>query len=390
MHKLVRVFFVALALSIFSPSFVQALPATTSWLNSGLQNVDLVTGNISVSADACGDRIDGICDIAVEKPSGATVRSAYLVLASGFNHTAVPTRVTLSGTTVTFTHKAQETRNPTFNFTNHLADVTSIVKPVVDVAASGLTQIAVDYHLDFGSGSNFSGAALTVIFDDPAAPNATVMYNFGTTSSAGECFTLNFPSVVKSNVGTATLSVGIGWSAPDNFQVTEIKASANGRTPVVLADKAGSNDDGNNITVGGVGDNSANPTLGNQSFDDEFYRVDQLLNDGDTYLSLCTKNTSNDDNLFQSIFYLPGIAVSGSTMTTGGISSVPVQATPTPTPSASSSVTASPNPTTSAVVVQASTSKLAKTGSDSRILGIIAGLLVVFGAIFTYRSFRTE
>ncbi len=375
-------FFTVISISVSSAN---ALPNTTSWLNSGLQNMDLITGSVSVSADACGDRTDGQCDIDIQKPSGATVRTAYFVMASGFNYTTVPSQVILAGSTVTFTHKAQETRNPTFNFTNHLADVTNIIKPIIDVRSSGISQVAVDYSLDYGPGKNyFSGAALTVIFDDPSAPSATVMYNFGTTSSAGECFTLNFPAVVKSNVGAATLSAGIGWSAPDNFQVTEIKASVNGRTAVVLADKAGSTDDGNNITVGGVGDNSANPTLGNQSLDDELYRVDSLLNDGDTNLAICTKNTSNDDNLFQSILYLPGVVATSAAQSTGV--TPPAAA---PVPASTVSPTPTPTPTTSAATVSVapvSQNTLAATGNDSRSALPIA--LLGFGAILVAFSRR--
>lgn len=383
MSKFVRFFALATSFFILSTGVATALPATTSWTNAGLQTVVSASGKLTVSTDGCGDRTTGICNLSVEKPAGAVVSGAYLVLASGFNFTGVPTRTTLEGTTVTFTHKAYEDRNPTFDFTNHLADVTDIVKPVIDAAPTGVSQVSIDYHLDFGSGSNFSGAALTVIFDDPNASNGTVIMNFGAMVSSGDCSTFNFPAIVASNVGASTLSVGIGWSSGGGDQISTISAAANGRSSVVIANRAGGIEDGNNITVGGVGDTSANPTLGNFASDDEFYRVDQLLSDGDTSLEICSVNGSADDNLFQSVLYLSGVIVAGSTPV--GSATTPVT---TPAQPAQPAQPATPAQTTTTTTVAAPA--LAKTGNGTHKELMLATLLFTFGLGLTFVSSKAR
>lgn len=370
-----------------------ALPSTTSWTNSGLQNIVVETGNISVSADGCGDRGDSVCDISVLKPAGATVRKAYFVIASGFNYFDTPTQVKLAGTTVTFTHKAQETRNPprmgsTFNFANHLADVTDLVKPIVDAGGVGEQNLSVDYSLSNNVDMNrFSGAALTIIYDDPGAPLGSVLYNFGTTSSAGESFTMSFPSAVKANLTDAWLSAGIGWSVSDGTQVTKISISSNGRPNVVLSGSAGGADDGNNITVGGIADNISNPaSTSTTAVDDELYSLQPLLEDGDTYLTMSTQNLSNDDNLFQVIMYLPSLTVSGVTVgvAIGEGVAAPAPAgsiqTPTTTPSVATTTTPSVATTTTPSVATTAT-VLATTGTSATQQLWLTVWLILTGAV---------
>lgn len=359
-----------------------ALPTTTTWTNAGLQNMVIETGNVSASVDGCGDRGDSICSIDIVKPAGATVRKAYFVIASGMNYFDTPTQIKLEQTTITFTHKASETRNPpnngsTFNFTNHLADVTSLIKPIVDANNSANQTVEADYSLANSGGLRFSGAALTVIFDDPSAPQGSILYNFGTTSSAGESFAMSFSPVVKANLSAAWLSVGIGWSADGGSQVTRISLSSNGRSNTVLSGAAGGADDGTNITVGGVGDNITNPSsTSNTATDDELYSLQPLLEDGDTSLTISTQNLSNDDNLFQAVMYLPTVLVSQVTVGTAFAEGVAV------TPPASSQTTPTTTPASTAPTVSTPTStsplRLAATGSSvSEQLGWIVSLMLI-------------
>jgi LPXTG-motif cell wall-anchored protein len=376
-----------------------ALPATTSWTNAGMQNMVIETGNVSYSADGCGDSTTKRCNVEVLKPAGATVRKAYFVIASGFNFFQTPTTVKLSDQAIAFTHKAQETRNPnngsgTFNFANHLADVTSIVKPIVDTGATGSHLFAVDYSSP--SGMSLSGAALTVIFDDPAAPQGSVIYNFGTTSSVGESFTVSFPPVTKSNLTTASLSIGVGWSTGFDPQVSTISLSPNGRANTIASRSAGGFDDGTNISVGGVGDNIANPANPTVSAaDDELYSLQTFFEDGDTNLTVSTINPSSDDNIFQSIIYIPSVNVSGVevgvALTQGAAGPAPTQSPTTPatttpatttpattTPATTTPATTTPATTTPATTTPATTTpaaRLATTGATVEWL-MVTGLLV--------------
>lgn len=361
-----------------------ALPSTTSWTNAGLQNMVIETGNVSASVDGCGDRTDSLCSIDILKPGGATVRKAYFVIASGMNYFETPTQVKLEQTTITFTHKASETRNPptngsTFNFTNHLADVTSLIKPIVDANNNTNQTVQVDYSLDNSAGLRFSGAALTVIFDDPSAPQGSVLYNFGTTSSAGESFAMSFSPVVKANLSAAWLSVGIGWSADGGSQVTRISVSPNGRPNTVLSGAAGGINDGLNITVGGVGDDTTNPaSTSNTATDDELYSLQPLLEDGDTSFTISTQNLSNDDNLFQAVMYLPTLLVSQVTIGTAFAEGVAV------TPPASAQTSPTTPATTPVAAAPASSStpalRLATTGTSGMDQLWLIGAMTLIGS----------
>lgn len=319
---------------------VPSLPATTTWTNAGLQEMVRMSGPISVSIDGAGFASQtGTID--VEKPAGATVIAAYLVsaVASGFD---TPPPLKLANSSVSFSHLAKAT--VAYNFRNHFADVTNIVKPLIDPASAGIHSLALDEGItDFtptpptiGS-SVVDGESLIVIFDDPAKPVSTVIIMFGAANSTGDSFTFNFDPLINLSSQKPWLSLGISFSnqSANRTQHSEIAVttSSNSSSQTVSL-TAGDCDDGacsmgSLMTVGGIGDSLDLPA-NSLADDDELYGLTSFLASGDTSLTVNTRNPTIDDNLFQSVLYFEGVAVTGAP----AVGSTPqVIVTPAPTQS---------------------------------------------------------
>lgn len=315
-------FFAALAtaaifISIPTVAFATppALPSTTTWTNAGLQEMVRFSGPLSVSIDGAGFSQTG--SIQVEKPANSTVIAAYLTSALTTSSTSVP-GVTLEGQSVVFTHKASQSSGS--SFVNHFADVTSIVKPIIDNAAAGISSLALTESAG-DSGIN-DGEELVVIFDDPAKPASSVILMFGASRTSGDSFAFNFPAISDLNAQIPTLSVGIGFSyqsSGNRSQQSDIKLSTT-TVPTLQAisltaggqeDGAGTN--GALVTVGGIGDSTSLPGLTSNDDDDELYGLSSYLSVGDTNLTINTRNASGNDNLFQAVLYFEGVTVAGAT-----------------------------------------------------------------------------
>jgi hypothetical protein len=138
--------------------------------------------------------------------------------------------------------------------------------------------------------------------------------------------------------------------------------------------------DGSLITVGGVGDSTANPVLptpdpiGAQP-DDELYSLSPFVHVGDTQISVETRNASNDDNIFSAVFYLKHVlAHNSASPTTTTTAPVTTTTAPVTTPTAGSTTTTAANtPTT--------TTPLAQTGFSGRNWLFAAGSLLALGGL---------
>lgn len=314
-----------------------ALPA--SWNGYGLREIERYVGKYQASTDGFSDynvnnpaQTSGTLDIL--RPTGAsTVTRAFLTSSSGDNGSAIsdaPT-ATINGQTVTWGLRNYSTGK----FTNYLADVTSAVNsffasspsstaatlpwsgnkfsiPVVYDASTKLT----DAHTPKYS----TGVALTVIFANSSMTNdATVIMYFGSARSAGQDFVLSFPELQNATAKTGSwMSLGIGWSQGGGTgQFSTIKAHNSSTTTFTnLSGSAGGCDDttintcsdsrDGLLTVGGVGDDVANPTaFAPSDADDELYTMDSYLATGVSSLTLNTYNNSSDDNIFQAAVSVP-------------------------------------------------------------------------------------
>jgi hypothetical protein len=289
-----------------------ASPAATG----GINPVVTETGKITVSTDGLGTNNASGGSIQVQKPAGATVRGAYLGAAStGFSQrTLVNGDVKLAGSAVSFSTVIP---NGIFS-SNGFANVTSIVKPVVDAAPAGIVNLHVDEVATFG----IDGEALAVIFNDPSqAVSNTVALLFGAQQTTGDTFAIGFANPINKSDPNLKLNMalGISFGFQPSGQFSQI--DVNGQR---LTTSAGGQDDcptaescinGALLTMGGIGDSNANPpnptatdiTCGPPAAprcDDELYNLLPFVQTGDTSIDVATVNPSNDDNIFFGAFTL--------------------------------------------------------------------------------------
>src|SRR6266851_7568369 len=119
-------------IALIALSFV----GTPAWAD--IKPIIQLTGQLTVSADDNGNNNPGGGFLRVDKPAGGTVRAAYLMAAS---HGVFGHRVINDGDVILAVKPVSWDRavfnnagfDPTF-FHNVFADVTSIVKPIIDPA----------------------------------------------------------------------------------------------------------------------------------------------------------------------------------------------------------------------------------------------------------------
>jgi hypothetical protein len=269
--------------------------------------------------------------INVQKPAGGTVREALLFAASTgeSGYTPVDGDVTLDGTPVSW--DPSHTITNSINSVNVEADVTSIVKPIVDAAPAGLVPFTVAEPTNT---FNIDGEILAVVLNDPTSPTSnSVILLYGAQNTAGDTFPIALGTPVDKSNPNLGMDMGLGISfgyqpsgeTADQYSVITV----NGQP---LTSAAGGQDDcdqkyqpspnfdscGNGalLTVGGIGDSNANPSdptalpdgSCNPRCDDELYNLLPFVNNGDTSISVNTDNPSNDDNIFFGSLFFRGIA----------------------------------------------------------------------------------
>ncbi|NEP83844.1 MAG: PEP-CTERM sorting domain-containing protein, partial [Okeania sp. SIO3B3] len=193
------------------------------------------------------------------------------------------------------------------------ADVTSQVASKVGTGGGTFS-----FTVDSENPNNFiDGEILAVVYSstDPLEEERTIAFLDGFSSSGGDTTTVNLSQpldITTPNFG-ALLSLGIGYSyqrfATPQFSTVDV----DGRR---LTSSAGGEDDGVSgngglITVGGLGDSTANPSdpfanPTSSSSDDELYNLAvgnstnpaPFLTQGATSFRIDTENPSFNDNLF--------------------------------------------------------------------------------------------
>lgn len=206
-------------------------------------------------------------------------------------------------------------------------DVTNFVQSAV----GGGSATPYDFTISNIQASNsIDGYVLAVVYSNPLSGLHTIAFLDGASATAGDSFTVTFPDPVDSTVPNfqALMSVGIGFGYQAGFNGQRSQISVNDR---LLTAMAGGEDDGvaqngGLITVGGVGDDPANPSIPDAvppsgtnatRFDDELYNLavgsstdaTPYLANGTQSLVVKTFNPSNDDNIFFTGFNLSGKAV---------------------------------------------------------------------------------
>jgi len=266
------------------------------------------TGKISLSVDGLGVYPGNSGTIQVEKPAGATVRSAYMAAATtGFtNYRLADGDIMIDGVGIAWDI---ETRSSISSW-NYWADVTSIVKSKIDAAPAGRVDFTITEKNTYG----IDGEILAVIFDDPnQTTDNTIVLLFGAQDVAGDTFAIGLAEPIDTSDPNLVLDMSLGISygyqryGGGQYSIVDVNG-------VRLTTSAGGEDDGDHsngalLTVGGLDDSNANPpdpyaTPSNPRTDDELYNLIPFVSDGDTSIHVYTRNPSNDDNIFFAALFL--------------------------------------------------------------------------------------
>jgi choice-of-anchor A domain-containing protein len=271
------------------------------------------TGNLALSVDGAGS--NGASHlIEVEKPNAtATVRKAFLLAAStGFRvRTLIDDDVAINGTGMRWDAVIP---GPIGN-SNARADVTAIVKPIVDSAAPG----RISFTLTEVDTTGIDGEVLAVVFDDPMqGGTSTVLLLFGSQAPAGDSFAITLAEPINPAARGAKIDMGLGitfgFQGPQQYSIVEVNGSR-------LTTSAGGQDDGVAqdgalITAGGLDDSNANPsnpfaTPTGPRDDDELYSLLPFVTPTSTNIAVTTQNPSNDDDILFAYFHLSTAAILG-------------------------------------------------------------------------------
>lgn len=234
--------------------------------------------------------------------------------ASTFGDFTIPDNVvTLEGSGVAWS--ATDGVNSLSSF---FADVTGIVKPVVDAAPAGTVGIEMDEISDTG---DIDGVGLVVIFDDPNQSSvSTAVIAFGAQAQDGDTFSITLADPFNDTTQDITMSLAIGYgfqsSGVQQSSIVEVNSNR-------VTSSAGGQDDcedcppytsnGTLYTIGGLGDDPANPAdpnagPDNPRTDDELYTLDPFISDGDNSITVFSENPSLDDIVHLATFVIKGTA----------------------------------------------------------------------------------
>ncbi len=321
-NKLTQITHIVLAVFILLSLFTLQVCAEDG---TSLQPMVTETGKINISVDGLSTSGSGI--IQVEKPEGATVRSAYLMATRTSSGDQVPDgSVLIDGNPTTWSNTVFSDSNA--DFYNHWSNVTSIVKPIVDAASAGRVDLTITESIPDAC----EGEVLVVIFDDPnQVKDNTVMLLFGGQNPTGDTFNIHLSEALNKSDPDIFMGMGLGisWSSQPILQYSIVNVNDQR-----LTTSAGGQDDGGSdglITVGGLDDSYDNPenpyaVPASMRTDDELYNLLPFIEDGDRDITVFTQNPSNDDNIFFSYFFLKSIT---ATVTSGSSPSYTIDKTVT-------------------------------------------------------------
>ncbi len=301
-------------LAVKSPA-VARVSAAAAESSNALKEFYSATGPVYLSTDGAGSTSsESIVDVEKRSPQ-SVVRKAFLFAASLPGGGNIPDGgIRLSGTVVDFDESASIYTG--YGMTNVAADVTAIIKPIVDASPHGRIGIAVTETVPW-----IDGEILAVVFDDPNEPAGSVTLLFGGQNPAGDSFAVRLSDPISAANDAQKLSFALGISYGYQTSANASQYSTVDVNGVRLTSAAGGQDDGANangalLTVGGVDDQPGNPAdayaLGNceaaPRCDDELYDLKAVLADGTTLIDVSTSNPSSDDNIFFASFASAALA----------------------------------------------------------------------------------
>lgn len=256
-------------------------------------------GQVGYSSDGFGS-LSNNGTISASVPMGSTVLAAYLY--TGVFSFAGPPAYdsTLNGIDVNYGPLVANT-TACCGIASARADVTAIVKPIIDAGPGGVYNFAITE-----SSAAQDGEALVVVYSHPSLGVATVGILDGFASVVGDSATITFADPLNPAAAGFFAEMIIG----DNFSCCNQRSTivVNGTT---MTENAGNFDDGDAqangslITVGSFDDpfSPMNPTY---DTDTERYNLVPFITAGDTSITVRTVNASQDDNIFLAVFHVTG------------------------------------------------------------------------------------
>ena len=262
-------------------------------------------GNYGVSTDGWGSTTQS-GTISALVPAGATVVAAYLYSSTFNNSSLAGVGGTLAGQSINYDTNLGTIPAPACcELTATRADVTSIIKPLVDGGPGGV------YNFDITeTSSSQDGSALVLVYSDPTLGISTVGILDGYARVDGDTTSLNFSEPLDPSAPGffAHMMLGIGFSCCNQASTVEVNGT-------LITESAGNNNDnadaslsnGNLITVGSF-DDAFSPFMPGYEEDTERYSLVDYLSAGDSSISIRTTNASEDDNIFMAVFHVSGEA----------------------------------------------------------------------------------
>ena len=280
--------------------------------SASLTNSYQFNGKGNWSIDGVGSDNTPVGSINAIVPVGSTVVKAFLYSTTyGFGDPFIPS-VDFDGTTYSGSAWTDLGFAATCcNLKAFRADVTTQVATKIGGGAASPFLFDV---LSENPNDSIDGTVLALVYSNPAEQERTISFLDGNAAATGTTTFVNLTTPLTSTqllapTFEALMSLGIGFSfqqGVDQYSTIDVNGTR-------LTSSAGGQDDGNPtngglITVGGIGDSTANPAnpfaIPSSDFsvaprlDDELYTLKPFLNVGDTQIKIDSTNPSNDDNIF--------------------------------------------------------------------------------------------
>lgn len=275
------------------------VPKASATLTSSYQ----FNGKGNWSLDGVGSNDTPVGDISAIVPLGSKIEKAFLYSTTLAGNT-VPT-VNFAGTT--YSGADWTALGEIIGFLQAFrTDVTSQIAAAVGGGSASPFTFSVLSEIPNDS---IDGEALAIVYSNPAEKERTIAFLDGFSAPAGATTLINLADPLTSAQLTDpsfeslfSLGIGYGFQGTNQYSTVDVNGSR-------LTTAAGGQDDGvaaNGalITIGGIGDSSANPAdpnatpNGDPRFDDELYSLKPFLKVGDKQIKIDTTNPSFDDNIF--------------------------------------------------------------------------------------------
>lgn len=266
--------------------------------HASLTSFQTFVGNVGYSTDGFGST-GQTGTISASVPLGATVLAAYLYT-STFSAGSNVNGTSLNGNAI----NSWTALGTNVGLEAQRADVTSIVKPIIDVGPGGIYNFSVTEV-----NSTQDGEALVVVYSLPSLPVATFGLLDGFSASSGDSTAINFANPLNPAAPGffAEMVLGIGFSCCGQQSTVKVNSTTITNTAGNNDDGIGPIDNGQLITVGGF-DDPFSPLLPAYGDDHERYNLVPYITNGDTSIAVETNNPSQDDNIFMAGFYVFGRA----------------------------------------------------------------------------------